>query len=56
MTIKSKNTNLVYTIFVTTLTLINLTSCKTKAYNNYLVVGKKIEINKNHTINQRFNS
>ncbi|WP_329806274.1 5'-nucleotidase [Flavobacterium facile] len=56
MTFKSKNTNLLYTIFVTTLTLISLTSCKTKAYNNYLVEGKKIEINKNYAANERFES
>jgi 2',3'-cyclic-nucleotide 2'-phosphodiesterase (5'-nucleotidase family) len=56
MTFKSKNTNLLYTIFVTTLTLISLTSCKTKKYNNFLVEGKKIEINKNYAVNQRFDS
>lgn len=52
MTFKSKNTNLLYTIFVTTLTLLSLISCKTKSYTNYLVEGKKIEINKNYVPNK----
>ena len=56
MTFKSKNMKPLYIIFVTTLTLISLTSCKTKAYNNYLVEGKKIEINKNYTVNERIDS
>lgn len=56
MTFKSKNTKLLYTIFVTTLTLLSLTSCKTKAYNNYLVEGKKIEINKNYPVNESVDS
>jgi 2',3'-cyclic-nucleotide 2'-phosphodiesterase (5'-nucleotidase family) len=45
MTFKSKNTKLLYTIFVTTLTLLFISSCKIKAYRNYLVEGKKIEVN-----------
>lgn len=52
MTFKSKNTKLLYTIFVTTLTLLTVTSCKTKNYHNYLVEGKKIEINKNYSSNE----
>jgi len=52
MTFKSKNTKLLYTIFVTTLTLLSVSSCKTKNYNNYLVEGKKIEINKNYSSNE----
>lgn len=56
MTFKSKNTNLLYTIFVTTLTLSSLTSCKTKSYNNYLVEGKKIEVNQNYAVNQNIES
>lgn len=56
MTFKSKNTNLLYIIFVTTLTLLSLTSCKTKSYTNYLVEGKKIEINKNYTTNESIDS
>ena len=52
MTFKCKNTKLLYTIFVTTLTLWSLTSCKTKSYTNYLVEGKKIEINKNYPTNE----
>lgn len=52
MTFKCKNTKLLYTIFVTTLTLWSLTSCKTKSYTNYLVEGKKIEINKNYLTNE----
>ena len=52
MTFKSKNTNHLYTIFVTTLTLISLSSCKSKHYQNYLVEGKKIEINKNYVANE----
>lgn len=53
MTIKSKNTNPLYTIFVTTLTLICFTSCKTKSFHNYLVEGKKIEVNKNYHTNEQ---
>ena len=56
MTFKSKNTYLHYTIFVTTLTLLSLASCKTKSYNNYLVEGKKIEVNKNYTKNENIDS
>jgi 2',3'-cyclic-nucleotide 2'-phosphodiesterase (5'-nucleotidase family) len=56
MTFKSKNTNLLYTIFVTTLTLSSITSCKTKPYYNYSIEGKKIEINKNYAVNQNFDS
>jgi 2',3'-cyclic-nucleotide 2'-phosphodiesterase (5'-nucleotidase family) len=56
MTFKSKNTNLLYTIFVTTLTLSSLTSCKTKSYHTYLVEGKKIEINKNYSANESFDA
>lgn len=56
MTFKSKNTNLLYTIFVTTLTLSSLTSCKTKSYHNYLVEGKKIEINKDYAVNKSIES
>ena len=56
MTFKSKNTNPLYTIFVTTLTLLSLASCKTKSYNNYLVEGKKIEVNKNYTKNENIDS
>lgn len=56
MTFKSKNTKLLYTIFVTTLTLLVVASCKTKSYSNYLVEGKKIEINKNYAANQRIES
>lgn len=56
MTFKSKNTNPLYTIFVTTLTLLSVTSCKTKPYNNYLVEGKKIEVNKNYAVNENINS
>lgn len=56
MTFKSKNTKLLYTIFVTTLTLLSVSSCKTKTYHNYLVEGKKIEINKNYTTNEQIES
>ncbi|CAM4384771.1 5'-nucleotidase C-terminal domain-containing protein [Flavobacterium terrigena] len=56
MTFKSKNTNHLYTIFVTTLTLLSLASCKTKSYNNYLVEGKKIEVNKNYATNENIES
>ena len=56
MTFKSKNTNLLYTIFVTTLTLSSFTSCKTKSYTNYLVEGKKIEVNQNYVVNQNIDS
>lgn len=56
MTFKSKNTNLLYTIFVTTLTLSSLTSCRTKSYTNYLVEAKKIEVNKNYVVNQNIDS
>lgn len=56
MTFKSKNTKLLYTIFVTTLTLLSLTSCKSKPYTNYLVEGKKIEVNENYSLNQSFDS
>ena len=56
MTFKSKNTNLLYTIFVTTLTLLSLTSCKTKSYSNYLVEGKKIEVNKNYATNEKIDA
>lgn len=52
MTFKSKNTNSLYTIFVTTLTFISVVSCKTKNYTNYLVEAKKIEINKNYAQNE----
>ncbi len=56
MIFKSKNTNLLYTIFVTTLTLLSTTSCKTRPYTNYLAEGKKIEINKNYAINKNIDS
>ena len=56
MTFKSKNTNPLYTIFVTTLTLISLTACKTKQYSNYLVEAKKIEVNKNYAANENINA
>ncbi len=56
MTFKCKNTNLLYTIFVTTLTLLSLASCKTKPFSNYLVEGKKIEVNKNYTVNEKIDS
>ena len=56
MTFKSKNTNHLYTIFVTTLTLISLSSCKSKHYQNYLVEGKKIEINKNYVANENIDA
>ncbi len=56
MTFKSKNTNSHYTIFVTTLTLLSLAACKTKSYTNYLVEGKKIEVNKNYTSNENIDS
>lgn len=56
MTFKSKNTNYLYTIFVTTLTLSSVISCKTKSYTNYLVEGKKIEVNKNYTVNESIES
>lgn len=52
MTFKSKNTKLLYTIFVTTLTLLFVSSCKTKAYHNYLVEGKKIEVNNTYPTNE----
>ena len=56
MTFKSKNTNPLFTIFVTTLTLFGFTSCKTKQFSNYLVEGKKIEVNKNYTTNEKIDS
>ena len=52
MTFKSKNTKHLYTIFVTTLTLFSVFSCKTKPYNNYLIEGKKIEISKKYSYNE----
>ena len=56
MTFKSKNTKLLYTIFVTTLTFVSLISCKTQSYNNYLIEGKKIEVNKNFASNEKIDS
>jgi 2',3'-cyclic-nucleotide 2'-phosphodiesterase (5'-nucleotidase family) len=52
MTFKSKNTKLLYTIFVTTLTLLSIVSCKTQKYNTFLVEGKKIEVNQNYLKNE----
>lgn len=52
MTFKSKNTKHLYIIFVTTLTLFSVVSCKTKKYNNYLVEGKKIEVVSKHASNE----
>lgn len=53
---KSKNTNPHYTIFVTILTLILLSSCKSKPYKNYSIEGKKIEINESYASDQKIES
>lgn len=56
MTFKSKNTNSLYTIFVTTLTLLSVLSCKTNATRTYLIEGKKIEVNASYEKNQAIES
>lgn len=56
MKFKNKNTKLIYTIFVTTLTLFSVASCKTKKYNNYLVEGKKIEVASKYASNKAIES
>lgn len=56
MTSKSKNTYPFYTIFVTTLTLFIVTSCKTKNNTTYLVEAKKIEINASQPTDQNIES
>ncbi len=53
MMFKSKNTNHLYTIFVTILTLIVFNACKSKPYTNYSIEGKKIEINESYTSDQK---
>ena len=51
MTFKSKNMKPLYIIFVTTLTLLGVVSCKTKKYTNYQIEGKKIEVASKYTSN-----
>jgi 2',3'-cyclic-nucleotide 2'-phosphodiesterase (5'-nucleotidase family) len=52
MTFKSKNMKPLYIIFVTTLTLLGVVSCKTKKYTNYQIEGKKIEVASKYTSNE----